>query len=333
MKKILFIAIISVMTFLACSKQDSLQMIDLSIPLSIKAGISIEPNTKAIVSGAAFQDGASIGVQVLNNSNGGVYEAGALTNIQFTYSSATSNWSSPGFYLTSTSGKVCAYYPYLTQGTNDALFTTIPATIPAIANTGLDIDYMYATPLTDEGVLVSNATGKNSATLTFNHALAQISFVVYKDNYPGLGNFSQFTIEDAAGGTNWIIVNKATGDDLAMNISSGAITGGEKGIIDRTLTVPCTLLTTPPSLDEAVLRSQVNATTLVAPTVGMGAGGIKFTFTIDGKLYTVVNTSALSWEPAKQYIYKVKLSGTDLSISSVTVTDWTTIVGDDIVIN
>ena len=333
MKKNLFIAIVSAMTFMACSKQDSLQKIDISVPLSIKAGISIEARTKTIISGTTFPDGASIGVQVLNNSNEGVYETGALTNIRFTYSSATSNWSSPGFYLTSTTGKVYAYYPYLTQGTNDALFTTIPATIPAVTNTGSDIDYMYATPLTDEGVLVSNAAGKNSATLTFNHALAQISFVVYKDNYPGLGNFSQFTIEDAVGGTNWIMVSKASGDDLAMNISSGAITGGEKGIIGRILSVPCTLLTTPPSLDETVLRSQVNATTLVAPTVGMGASDIKFTFTIDGKLYTVVNTSALSWEPGKQYIYKVKLSGTDLSISSVTVTDWTTIVGDDIDIN
>ncbi|MHC1690031.1 MAG: fimbrillin family protein [Bacteroidales bacterium] len=334
MKKAIFIATISAITFLSCTKQDNLNMTDRKIPLSVKAGISIEPSTKAIIAGTGFPDGATIGVQILKNSDGSIYETGASTNVQFAFSQAGSSWSTAtAFNLTSTQGKVFAYYPYAAQGANDALFTTVPLTLPATSNTGLDTDYMYATPLTAAEELVSNSSGKNSASLSMNHALAQVSFVVYKENYPGAGSFTQFKIEDATGGTSWINVSKAAADDLAMDIVNGSITGGEKGILTRTFGVPVTLETVAPSADAATLRTQVNATTLVVPTVGMAASDIRFTFTIDGKSSTAANTSALSWEPGKQYIYKVKLSGTGLSISSVTVTEWTTVAVDDIDIN
>ncbi|MBP1631142.1 MAG: hypothetical protein H6Q15_2035 [Bacteroidetes bacterium] len=333
MKDIVKLAMISTFVFLSCEKQDNMENVHKRVPLSVKAGISIEPTTKAIVSGTTFPDGTKIGVQVLKNSDGNTYETGALTNIEFTYASANTSWSSSsGFNLSNTTGKVYAYHPYASQGTNYALFNTIPATLPSEEENGNDTDYMYATPIIEADKLVSNATGKNSASLTMNHALAQISFVVYKENYPGSGSFTQFKIEDAAA-TNWIILSKAVDDDLIMNITSGAITGGAKGILTRNLSIPCILSTTPPSADVNVLRTQVNATALVAPTSAIGAGEIKFTFTVDGKSSTASNTSSVTWERGKQYIYKVKLSGTGLSISSVTVTDWTPSAGDDIVIN
>jgi hypothetical protein len=330
MKNIVKLAMISAFVFLSCEKQDNMENVHKRVPLSVKAGISIEPATKAIVSGTTFPNGTKIGVQVLRSSDGNIYETGALTNIEFTYDSANTSWSpSSVFNLTSTTGKVYAYYPYASQGTNDAFFSTIPATLPSVAENGDDTDYMYATPIIEADKLVSNATGKSSASLTMNHALAQISFVVYKENYPGTGSFTQFKIEDAAT-TNWIILSKAVDDDLIMNITSGAITGGAKGILTRTLSTPYILSITPPSADVNVLRTQVNATALVAPTTTIGAGEIKFTFTVDGKSSTASNTSSVTWERGKQYIYKVKLSGTGLSISSVTVTDWTPSAGDDI---
>jgi len=334
MKKAIIIATISAIAFLSCAKQDNLNMTGRKVPLSVKAGISIDPSTKAIVAGTGFPDGAAIGVQILKNSDGSIYETGALTNVQFTFAEAGSSWSpATAFNLTATQGKVFAYYPYAAQGSNDAIFTTVPVTLPATSNTGADTDYMYATPLTAVADLVSNSSGKNSASLSMNHALAQVSFVVYTENYPGAGSLTQFKIEDATGGTTWIKTSKTAADDLAMDITNGSITGGENGIITRTFGTPETLGTVSPSADAATLRTQVNATTLVVPTVSMAAGDIKFTFTIDGKSSTAANTSALSWEPGKQYIYKVKLSGTGLSISSVTITEWTTVVVDDIDIN
>lgn len=334
MKKAFIIATISAIAFLSCTKQDNLNMTGRKVPLSVKAGISIEPSTKAIVAGTGFPDGAAIGVQILKNSDGSIYETGSLTNVQFTFSQAGSSWSTAtAFNLTATPGKVFAYYPYAVQGTNDALFTTVPVTLSATSNTGTDTDYMYATPLTAVADLVSNSAGKNSASLSMKHALAQVSFVVYKENYPGAGSFTQFKIEDATGGTSWINTSKAAADDLAMDIANGYVTGGEKGIITRIFGVPITIGIVTPSADAATLRTQVNATTLVVPTASMAAGDIKFTFTIDGNASSAVNTSALAWEPGKQYIYKVKLSGTGLSISSVTVTEWTTVAVDDIDIN
>lgn len=334
MKKAIIIATISAIAFLSCTKQDNLNMTGRKVPLSVKAGISIEPSTKAIVAGTGFPDGATIGVQILKNSDGSIYETGALTNVQFTFAQAGSSWSTATtFNLTATQGNVFAYYPYAAQGSNDEIFTTVPVALPATSNTGMDTDYMYATPLTAAEELVNNSAGKNSASLSMNHALAQVSFVVYKENYPGTGSFTQFKIEDATVGTSWINVSKAAADNLAMNIANGLITGGEKGIITRTFGTPETLGAISPSADAATLRTQVNATTLVVPTGSMAAGDIKFTFTIDSKSSIAFNTTSISWVAGKQYIYKVKLSGTGLSISSVTITDWTTVVGDDIDIN
>ncbi len=329
----------------SCSKQNNLSL-DPPVSLAVNVGISMEPATKAIIAGTSFSNGAEVGVQVLKSDDGAIYETGASTNVKFTLNDTWGTASA--FYLTNTTGKVYAYYPYFDRTTlgggetNAELFTTIPASVPASLTTGNETDFMYATPITGAGEVVSNATGRNSASLVMNHAMAQVSFLVYKENYPGAGSFTAFTIEDVDPlTTQHVIVNKAADNDLAMNIISGAITGGEVGVISRTLASARTLEVANPAAEPdkypsgvaATLRTQVaskGTTTLVVPKGPIGIGDVKFGFTVDGKTYYVNNGTEVTWEAGKQYIYKVKLSGTALVISTVTITDWQPIVGENI---
>jgi hypothetical protein len=342
MKKTFQMICLAAVVLAACSKQTNL-LLDPPVLLGVNVGISMEPATKAIITGTAFSNGHQIGVQVLTEA-GAIYETGALTNVMFSFDGA--DWSTlTPFYLTNTTGKVHAYYPYVDRTglgggeTNAELFTTIPVSVPASLTTGNETDYMYATPITGAGDVVSNATGRNTAALTMNHAMTQISFLVYKENYPGTGSFTAFSIEDV-GATDHIIVNEDP-NDLAMNITTGAITGGQTGVIARTLAAARTLEVATadplyPSNVAATLRTQVatkGTTTLLVPTGEIGAGEVKFSFTIDGKTSSVNNSSVITWLPGKQYIYKVKFSGTALEITSVTITDWDPQVGDDVEID
>ncbi len=339
MKNSAIFTIILAIALVSCTKQENLNRSDEKVALSVKAGISIEPSTKAIINGTNFVNGAAIGVQVLNATDA-AYETGASTNLQFTATvsgePATTSWATATpFYLTATQGKVYGYYPYTATVTGLGATATIPAIVSSTANLGSETDYMYSTPLTEASVLVSNASGKNAASLSMNHALAQVSFVVYKENYGGAGSLSQFTIKDATTST-WVKVSEET-NTMAMAIANGGITGGTTGTITRNslagITIPSSSAVPGselPATTPAGLRAQVNATTLVVPTTAIGVGDIQFTFTIDGKTSSVLSTSSIAWEAGKQYIYKVKLSGTGMSISNVTITDWSPVSGDDV---
>lgn len=321
--------LLSVALNMSCKRDNDFKQSDF---LNISAGISVKTISKSIISGTSFPDNSKIGVQVLNSINGGIYEPGSPTNVEFVYNKSTNEWNPSNlFRLSSTKGKVYAYYPFASIGSNNELFSSIPICVPAIAGMGSEIDYLVAEPLDDPDELVSNSSGKNTANLSMKHSLAQVSFVVYKENYTGLGRFTMFTIEDA-GETNFIKVSNIDETNLSMNIQSGSISGGDKGVITRILTTPCELTTTLPADNLQLLRSQVNATALVIPTSQINSGDLKFSFTIDGKTLSATNTTSILFEAGKQYIYKVKLSSINLSIMSITVVNWNPQSGDDIII-
>lgn len=322
MKKALFIMSALAIMLMSCTKQEEINLVNVSSKLTVKAGISA---TKAIISGSIFPNASSIGVQVRKAGQFN-YQDGTMTNIMYTYNSATTSWSTlTPLYLTSTLGEVYAYYPYVSVGDNLSSFNTIPVTIDASATTGSETDYMYATPLTGNNS-VSSAVGKNEANLVMNHAFTQISFYIYKKNYSGTGSITQFKIEDAVS-TGFV---KTSSTPMTMNIENGDVTGGLKGVITRTLAAPVTITSVIPNLDTDILKTQVNATTLLVPTALMAIGDVRFTFTIDGETYTAINTTAISWLKGKQYIYTASLDGTGLVILSAIITDWQTQSGDDI---
>ncbi|MDP3452223.1 MAG: fimbrillin family protein [Bacteroidales bacterium] len=320
MKKSLIITLMLAFLLISCSKQESTDTFNTKSELAVKVGIL---PTKAIISGTIFPNGSSIGVQVRKTDQFN-YQAGTMTNIMYTYTAAGATWATATpFYLTNTLGEVYAYYPYVSVGDNLSAFTTIPVTIDATATTGTETDYMYATPLTGVNS-VSNEVGKQNANLVMNHAFTQISFYIYKNNYSGTGVLTQFKIEDAAA-TTFV---KTSSTAMTMNIENGNLVGGATGIITRTLATPVTLTSVAPDAAILVLKTQVNATTILVPTASMAIGDIKFTFTIDGETYTATNTTAISWLKGKQYIYTARLDGTGLVILSAIITDWDTQPGD-----
>lgn len=320
MKKTLIITSVLALLFLSCTKQEEADTLNAKSALSVKVGITA---TKAIISGTLFPDGSSIGVQVRKTGQYN-YQAGTMTNLMYTYTAATTSWATATpFYLTNTLGEAYAYYPYVSVGDNMSAFSTIPVTLEATSTTGSETDYMYATPLIGLSS-VSNAVGKHNANLVMNHAFTQISFYIYKNNYSGTGTITQFKIEDAVA-TTFV---KTSSTAMTMSIENGDIVGGATGIITRTLAAPVTVTSVVPDPDIQVLKTQVNATTILVPTASMAIGDVKFTFTIDGETYTATNTSAISWIKGKQYIYTARLDGTGLVILSAVITDWDTQPGD-----
>lgn len=331
--------IIAVLSFAivigGCSKNNGLTN-NLYEELRVTATVVKGSQTKAIVNDDFFPVASSIGVQLLKFSDDSPYST--KTNVMFT-SDGSGNWSSAeGYILNPLKAKVYAYYPYVSLSDDTQPFYTIPASVEAKANYDSDIDYMYATPLEDFSNAPYNA---NSAiNLQMNHALTQVSLLVYKDNYNGAGILTDFFIEDTNPGTGHILVNS---DPVyfTMDIRDGSIAGGTEGIIERNLLTPLSIgqASSDPkfpadNLNELklqVLEKGVSA--LLAPTSLINSGEVKFSFVIDGNTYSVVNTSSITWEGGKQNIYTIRLSGTALTISQVSVTKWEPVKADDLIIN
>ncbi|MDX9782600.1 MAG: fimbrillin family protein [Bacteroidales bacterium] len=317
-----------------CSKNNGLTN-NFYEELKVKAIVANSTQTKAIIYDDRFPEGAGIGVQLLKLTDGAAYSA--KTNVLFT-SDGAGNWSSTETYiLNPLKAKVYGYYPYVSLADNSLPFTTIPVSITAKAGYNSDTDYMFATPVESEASAVYNSN--NTISLRMNHALAQISMLVYKDNYNGDGSLTDFFIEDAIPGTGHILIN-ADPVDFTMDITNGLITGGVEGVIERNLSTPVVIgqaSSDPkfPSDDLTELKAQVLAkgvSTMVVPTSTIGADEIKFSFVIDGNRYSVNNLSSITWEKGRQYIYTIRLSGTSLTISQVTIAQWETELADDLII-
>lgn len=335
MKKPLIVLLAIATLVFSCSKTN-LQMEQFA-PLRVKTPGS-QAATKSIIQGQIFPVGSKMGIQLLKFDDNSIYSQSGITNNEYTFMGGDEWTSAASYILSSAKAKVYAYYPFASIGDNNQIFYTVPISVESDALITSDTqDYMYATPVVTSEEAVSST--KNTIVLTMNHALAQVSILVYKENYNGAGNLTGFSIEDADL-SNHIIVNKAIDNDLIMDIRDGLITGGEKGKISRTLPVPVILQNSSsdplfPAINIIDLKNQVNTfgvTTIVVPTSEIFPGELKFSFVIDGNTYNINNAANVTFEKGKQYIYKVKLAGTSLTVSSVTITEWEPVSGEDMVI-
>ncbi len=331
-----FLAVLSIALVIGgCSKNNGLTE-NLYKELKVSATLAKGSQTKAIVNDDFFPVPSSIGVQLLKLTDDTPYST--KTNVEY-ISDGLGNWSSAeGYILNPLKAKVYAYYPYVSLSDDTQPFYTIPASVEAEANYDSDIDYMYATPI--ESAANAPYNSNSAINLQMNHALTQVSLLVYKDNYNGAGSLTDFYIEDTNPGTGHILVNSDP-VDFTMDIRDGSIAGGTEGIIERNLLTPLSIgqaSSVPkfPSDDLNELKQQVLAkgvSALVAPTSLIGAGEIKFSFVIDGNTYSVVSASPITWERGKQNIYTIRLSGTTLSISQVSIIKWEPVKADDLIIN
>lgn len=193
-----------------------------------------------------------------------------------------------------------------------------------------EVDYMYA----DQSTAVkasykkddTNKTGK--VTLAMKHALAMVSFRVYADHtYKNTGAFTKLVLANKSGGTT--ILNN--GASPAMKIKDGTITpGSSPAAVTYTRDIVNYTLSKAASSDASAATTAKNnarkASILVLPESTVDKSTVEATLTIDNQDYKVALPGSNSaWEAGKNYLYTVKLSGSELVISSVTVTQWTTV--------
>ena len=193
-----------------------------------------------------------------------------------------------------------------------------------------EVDYMYA----DQSTAVkasykngdTNKTGK--VTLAMKHALAMVSFRVYADHtYKNTGAFTRLVLANKSGGTT--ILNN--GGSPTMKIKDGTITVGQSPpAVTYTRDIANYTLPKAESSDASAATTAKNnakkASILVLPESTVDKSTVEATLTIDNQDYKVALPSSNSaWEAGKNYLYTVKLSGSELVISSVTVTEWTTV--------
>lgn len=249
------------------------------------------------------------------------------------YTNTSGSWGNDAIdkvFLTNVAATINAYYPTTTKhdtGLNipialketDAITAIDNATGTAIASAADEVDCMWATPVTD----VTNKSG-NGVTLTMNHALSMVSFRVYKDaNYKGTGSLTKFVVSNVSSGT---MLSKGT--NPTMNITTGAITVGTVTAATYTRTITGYTLGTTDATSKKL-------SFLVLPIdASIGTGNIKATFTVDGADYSVnlpeplVNSG--KWDAGSNYLYTVKLGGTEVEITTVTVALWVEVAGGNL---
>lgn len=194
-----------------------------------------------------------------------------------------------------------------------------------------EVDYMYA----DQGSTGVKASYKNGdtnktgkVTLAMKHALAMVSFRVYADHtYKNTGAFTKLVLANKSGGTT--ILNN--GASPTMKIKDGTITvGSSPTAVTYTRDIANYMLSKATAdTDQARATAKNNArkaSILVLPENTADKSTVEATLTIDNQDYKVaLPSSSSAWEAGKNYLYTVKLSGSELVISSVTVTQWTTV--------
>lgn len=194
-----------------------------------------------------------------------------------------------------------------------------------------EVDYMYA----DQGSTGVKASYKNGSdsktgkvTLAMKHALAMVSFRVYADHtYKNTGAFTKLVLANKSGGTT--ILNN--GASPTMKIKDGTITpGSSPAAVTYTRDIANYTLPKAASSDASAATTAKNnakkASILVLPESTVDKSTVEATLTIDNQDYKVaLPSSGSEWEAGKNYLYTVKLSGSELVISSVTVTQWTTV--------
>ena len=313
--------VLSCMLLVAGCEKDAVSNAESNEPVELQIAPTVALTRGVIQGGEQSGSGATFMKNVAVYATGDDYAAG---NNYAVYTNKTSSWGNDGsdhIYLTHKPATIYGYYPTTNKYNAGAIqvtlltgtdATTITATDNAsttdIAAASEEVDYMWATEVQD----VTNSS--NSINLTMSHALSMLSFRVYKESYSGTGRLTKIVVKDI----NTSGTTLATGTDLNMSITTGTITGT---LTDATFTRVIsnyTLGTSKTANKVSMLVLPINET--------VGTNKIQAIFTVDGADYTVNLTAPTDnegkWLAGKNNLYTVKLSGTELSVTTVSVASW-----------
>jgi len=292
-------------SFAACSDDTNVAK-NASNELGLSVSISGKTSLRSLKD--AFVSTDAIGVFVTGT--------GYTTKLaQYTFNGTT--WSSPSsdtskIFLSPEEATVYGFYPAssvlspstLANDSTNGIKVTVTGTDSSFAATD-QIDYMYATA-TNKVKYLNPATN-----LAFNHGLAKVSFIVNKDqSFLNPGALTQVKLAKTTG----FLIGAGV-----MKLRSGAITGlTAANSITFTGTATANAYNATPSTTKTAYG-------LVAPITA--TSGITLSMTIDGKVYSATLPSASPanlFAAGNEYLYTITLKGTEMSITSVSVTPWDT---------
>lgn len=219
-------------------------------------------------------------------------------------------------------------FPGTESNENSKITAADNATGDAIVTAPGEVDYMYAdqtsTPKASYKKGVSGKDGK--VTLSMKHALAMVSFRVYADHtYKNTGALTKLVLANKSG----TILNSG-GTNPTMKISDGAITpGSSPAAVTYTRGISNYTLQKASADTDAARTTAQNASKKVSILVlsesTQDKTNVEVTLKIDNQDYAVSlgNAATNAWKAGENYLYTVKLSGKELSITSVTVAQWT----------
>ena len=307
MKKVYLFSVLASLLLASCSKED----IKVSKELNVLAGIG-SFSTRALVTDASFTSGSAIAVFVTGTG---------YTSTATTYTLSGTTWTAVApIYLTGNPASVYGYYPANAANSGGTLSaaSTVTATLFAAPSSGISTeasftganqtDYMWATPKTVD------SKSNDTVSMTYNHALTRIAFVIVKDaNYPtapGSGIITSIQLIAATA----ILPTAGT-----FKVSDGtfmATTGSNASTLQFTPAATTYI--------NAAGTSTETACGLVAPTT-TALTGIGLTMIIDGKTMTANGfPSSPTWLSGNSYTYTVTVSPTALIVSpTVTIAPWT----------
>ena len=265
--------------------------------LQVKATIgSIGGQTRALKTNTVFDAGDELGLYVTNVAGTTLYNT-TSGNIKATKSASGWTLAQP-IALSSTAGKVYAYYPY------SAAENSSVAGMNAIAIKPGQTDYMWG---------ISNEVTASSpqADIKMKHALSCIVIKLSNQGSPNGCLLSSSSLQNASGSVFY--------KDGRMNITTGEVTLGTAENLSY-------------SQDANFKNSTVSLQHLVLPAgKNISAGDCKFVFTIDGKQYAY-NVPALTggYKAGFKYTYTFVMKGSDLVLDEddpsgnggISITPW-----------
>lgn len=315
MKRWIYVAAVLPLLLASCDKEKLIETTDNTpVPLSIDAsiGISSEITSRSLVSGTSFGDGSDIGIFVTGTGYTPVVTI--YTYEESAWSLKTTDPAQSPIYLTKNEATVYGFYPATAADSNTTTNKTIPITIASsyeeFAVPESQADYLYATDGTGATTMEKVSKASPEASLTFYHALSQLSFIVNKaDNFGGTGTLTSLSATAAT--------SNITGTGT-LKLDGSGITLSETASKSITLTGSTTI--------NAPSSTTVTATALVAPFAT--AQTVTLTMTIDGQEYTGTISNA-KWEAGSNYIYTVTVGGGTLTITSVSIQDWVNVDSEE----
>jgi hypothetical protein len=306
MKKMYGLFLLATTLFAACNDSSTNLEVAKSAPLSVSVNISDKVSTRAgLVTNFSAEN-----VAVFVAGDG--YAPSDISTVLVTTASGSSTSvgsPTPAINIAATA-HVYGFYPSTTVS-NPTAISTIPATVNATEasfNAAAQTDYMYATQNAD----VTKASP--TVTLTFHHALTKLTFIVNKGtSYAGVGALAQVKL--TSNPEKGFLSGTGT-----MDIASGAFNG---------MTTTTDLILNGTATINAVAGTETTASALVVPVTALPTA-ITLGMTIDTQPYSgtlTQTTGVTAWEPGKNYTYTVTVAGGVLSITSVSITNWTSVPG------